>query len=668
MIDWNFVRQDIAGRMKAAGLSQRALADKAGVDQASLSRFLAGRNAQLAVDTLDKIAGAIGSVGSGGAPAGGEDGALVYLTHAQLVESLRNPRKDVDDDALGELASSIETHGVLQNLVVGKPGTNGVHCIVSGARRWRAIGMLLRARRSIDGVSAAAYRIPCRVVDDFDPVETMVLAVTENLQRQDLTPMEEAEAFGWLRKNGGWSTERIADLVHKTQRFVQRRLALVEKLAPPVKEALRQGEINFMQAEAMTLATGKEQTEVLEHVKAGYVHWQSADQIRRNIISDKHPLSRAFFKRELYDGDFIAGDDGEPAWFADSAQFERLQRAAAAAKLEALRKQWAWAEIYDGTKHEYFRDYDYTRSKSRKVAGAVVTIGYDLTVSVKTGYVKPAPKAGKTAEDKPARHFTDTHLRLARRLKTMALQDAVLKNTGAVLRLAVIGLMGASEVRIEPSAGDSNGNAGYGPATMAAHKAAYVRLGGTLDDVERNPTPLHRAVRPSLHTWHDKGRLDPVAVWRRLNDLSDSEVLQILAALVAGNTGSWNDHAAALGDSDLVATLAKDLGVSMAAIAKKQLRDDAYLKSAGKPHLIEIARDLGYCDKPSDTAKQIREAIADSLIPSMSDYVPRELRFGRDAYLPHELAERDRQAAEEDDEAVDNLCDDEDLDEQEDAA
>lgn len=195
-IDWQAVRDGVAAHMKRAGLSQNKLAKASGVAAPTLSEFLSGKN-NTSTESLAAIASALQvTVGEllGETAAPHEGTEIVGLTHDQLAESPGNPRKAMDDQALMELASSIAEAGVLQNLVVSAPGADGIYVIVAGARRFRAVRFLAQQGDRIAGIPAGDYRIPCRVVAG-EPVEIMTLAITENLQREDLSPMEEAEAF-----------------------------------------------------------------------------------------------------------------------------------------------------------------------------------------------------------------------------------------------------------------------------------------------------------------------------------------------------------------------------------------------------------------------------------------------------------------------------------------
>src|SRR5919204_7002509 len=119
------------------------------------------------------------------------------------------PRKHFDEEKLGELAASIKAHGLLQPIVV-RPTAAGLQ-LVAGERRFRAAQL------------AGVDRLPALVREVEDPLE---LALIENLQREDLSPLEEAEALADLIARHGYSHREVADLLGKSRPYVSNTLAL----------------------------------------------------------------------------------------------------------------------------------------------------------------------------------------------------------------------------------------------------------------------------------------------------------------------------------------------------------------------------------------------------------------------------------------------------------
>ena len=146
------------------------------------------------------------------------------------------PRKIFDEKALTELADSIAQHGVLQPLVV-RPMTNGGYQLVAGERRWRAARI------------AGLTEVPV-IVRALTDSEVAVIALIENLQREDLSPVEEAEGLKSLIESYGFTQEEAADKVGKSRTAVTNTLRLL-KLPSPVLQILGEGKITAGHARAL---------------------------------------------------------------------------------------------------------------------------------------------------------------------------------------------------------------------------------------------------------------------------------------------------------------------------------------------------------------------------------------------------------------------------------
>jgi ParB family chromosome partitioning protein len=144
------------------------------------------------------------------------------------------PRTQFDEEGLEELAASIRTQGVVQPLVV-TPDPDGSYVIVAGERRWRA------SRR------AGLETVPVVVRQVADDRELLELALVENLQRTDLNPLEEAEAYLALQEKFGLSQEDIAGRVGKARTTVTNALRLL-RLPGEVQDLLRDGRLTAGQA------------------------------------------------------------------------------------------------------------------------------------------------------------------------------------------------------------------------------------------------------------------------------------------------------------------------------------------------------------------------------------------------------------------------------------
>lgn len=166
-------------------------------------------------------------------------GATVRQVPLDLLEpNPFQPRSSIDPAALEELSQSIRLRGILQPLLVRPhPATAGRYQIVAGERRWRAAS------------AAGLHEVPALVRDMAD-TEAAAVALVENLQRQDLNPMDEAEGYDRLLTQFGLTQEALGQAVGKSRSHVANTLRLLN-LPPEVKDALRQGSISAGHARAI---------------------------------------------------------------------------------------------------------------------------------------------------------------------------------------------------------------------------------------------------------------------------------------------------------------------------------------------------------------------------------------------------------------------------------
>ena len=160
------------------------------------------------------------------------------LALSQLVPGKHQPRKRFEGNALAELAVSIKNQGVIQPLLVRLlPGMPQRYEIVAGERRWRAARM------------AGLTEVPV-IVTEYTDKEAMTVALVENLQREDLNPMEEAEALQALREAHGLSQEALAEQLGKSRSAVANALRLLQ-LSAPMRDGLAKGDISAGHARAL---------------------------------------------------------------------------------------------------------------------------------------------------------------------------------------------------------------------------------------------------------------------------------------------------------------------------------------------------------------------------------------------------------------------------------
>ena len=154
----------------------------------------------------------------------------------EIIPNKDQPRKTFDETTLAELAESIKQHGVLQPLLV-RPIAGGGYQLVAGERRWRACRM------------AGVREVPV-VVKELTDTETMEIAIIENLQREDLNPIEEAEGLQALVDKCGLTQEEVAASVGKSRPAIANSLRLL-RLPQEVRDMTREGRISAGHARAL---------------------------------------------------------------------------------------------------------------------------------------------------------------------------------------------------------------------------------------------------------------------------------------------------------------------------------------------------------------------------------------------------------------------------------
>ena len=159
-----------------------------------------------------------------------EEKTSLYLPISQVESCASQPRKQFDPDALADLADSIREHGIIQPLTVRKL-QSGYYQIIAGERRWRAARM------------AGLSEVPAIVIE-ADDRKAMELAMIENLQREDLNPMEEAEGYQTLVQQYNMTQEETAQRVGKSRPAVANALRLLT-LPDPVHLLLEEGKLSL---------------------------------------------------------------------------------------------------------------------------------------------------------------------------------------------------------------------------------------------------------------------------------------------------------------------------------------------------------------------------------------------------------------------------------------
>jgi ParB family chromosome partitioning protein len=200
------------------------------------------------------------------APADGAEaaGGVREIDLARIKPNPAQPRVQFDEDALDELAQSIGERGVLQPILLRPDGEN--FQIVAGERRWRA------AQR------ARLHTIPA-IVREIDESTSAEIALIENIQREDLNAIEEAEGYRQLIQRHGHTRDAVGSLVHKSRSHVANLLRLLE-LPEFVRQSLMNGDISMGHARAVATAPDPEAV-TREIVAKGLSVRQAEERVRR---------------------------------------------------------------------------------------------------------------------------------------------------------------------------------------------------------------------------------------------------------------------------------------------------------------------------------------------------------------------------------------------------
>ncbi len=186
----------------------------------------------------------------------GESAGVQTIRLSDIEPNRKQPRQTFDDAAIAELADSIRQHGLIQPIVVRYTGTN--YQIVAGERRWRACRML--------GMSDVPV-----IIKELDDSQTAQIALIENIQREDLNPVEEAMAYRSLMDDYDMTQEELSKIVGKSRSSIANAVRLLN-LPDEVVELLKKREITSGQAKALAAAeTDEEMIELAKLAAAGKI-------------------------------------------------------------------------------------------------------------------------------------------------------------------------------------------------------------------------------------------------------------------------------------------------------------------------------------------------------------------------------------------------------------
>ncbi|MGN0969439.1 MAG: ParB/RepB/Spo0J family partition protein [Evtepia sp.] len=218
-----------------------------------------------------------------------QEGGSVTLPISQVEPGLNQPRKHFDEEALAELAESIRQHGILQPLTVRRLAS-GYYQIIAGERRWRAARM------------AGLTEVPAMIIE-ADDRKVMELGLIENLQREDLNPMEEAAGYRTLIQDYGLTQEEAAQRVSKSRPAVANAMRLLS-LPQEVQWLIEQGNLSAGHGRALlSLPTPEGQIALAEEIMAKKLSVRQTEERVRHLLQpepapapEKKPSQRIYYQ------------------------------------------------------------------------------------------------------------------------------------------------------------------------------------------------------------------------------------------------------------------------------------------------------------------------------------------------------------------------------------
>ncbi|ATH61293.1 MULTISPECIES: ParB/RepB/Spo0J family partition protein [Staphylococcus] len=205
----------------------------------------------------------------------------------RIVPNRYQPRQVFEPNKIKELAESIDEHGLLQPIVV-RPIEEGMFEIIAGERRFRALQSLNKTHADV-------------IIRDLGDEETAVVALIENIQRENLSVVEEAEAYKKLLELGETTQSELAKSVGKSQSFIANKLRLL-KLAPKVIERLREGKVTERHARAMLSLSDTEQEALVETIISQKLNVKQTEaRVKQKVGPEKVKAQRFAFEKDLTD-------------------------------------------------------------------------------------------------------------------------------------------------------------------------------------------------------------------------------------------------------------------------------------------------------------------------------------------------------------------------------
>ena len=499
---------------------------------------------------------------------------VVQLPWASLRPSEFNPRREFDDKALFELATDIYHKGVLQNLVVRPhPTEEGAYEVAAGERRFRAVGLLVEGLELVDDEGGTSellkvpegYTVPCRVQPMTDS-QLIEIAITENLQREDVSPLDEADGFSRL-VGLGMKPDEIAVRSGREVRLVEQRLTLAAGLGKEGRKLLTEKNITVAQAQVIAQTTGELKKHLVKLVRENPRHY-SADQLRKLTTQGRMLVSDALFGVKA-SGLQVIEDlwNITPAYFRDTQKAQALQLEAieAQAQIDRDSGEWKFVDVmpsdhgvqslpwrtYESYGPQELRGVVYLFSASGQVRRHEAIRREDAQAAAKAeqSAQRTQARAETAPEDRPVR---DAAHKVGQEARARVLWGQLVNDPKRCLALTVQGLFegacGISEVKVRREAAPALSGAAALPEVVAL--------------VERWTTErpdLFKSEQPGVLTRRPSGPRLHAA----LMELSESDLLSLLAYHMHDSLHHWSGFSTNQRPGELAVHVAAQIGAGV---------------------------------------------------------------------------------------------------------
>lgn len=214
-----------------------------------------------------------------------EKGNVIVLPIERIVPNRYQPRQVFDEEKIQELADSIQSYGLLQPIVV-RPIEEGMFEIIAGERRFRALKLNHTVETEV-------------IVKPMNDKQTAAIALIENIQRENLSAVEEAEAYKKLLDLDGITQQDLAASLGKSQSFIANKLRLL-RLSQPILDALGRAQITERHARSLLALTPEQQVDMLGIIKTqGLNVKQTEERVKRMLGGEDVKPTRIAFTRDL---------------------------------------------------------------------------------------------------------------------------------------------------------------------------------------------------------------------------------------------------------------------------------------------------------------------------------------------------------------------------------